>query len=182
MEDMKKELYEVYLNLEDIGIIWNSILDEFNLKWNNINIIYRCYEQWAKNPTYIANILMLDQLTNLFVMTKGKLGLNLTNSGSPALLAPALPTYATTKTVIITTTTAVAANVSKVASTLVYAFFKFTPNLPNYNSQQGSEGTTHVLRDIKQELKQNIRTKAMTSLVRDNNVEDDNSGSKNDNR
>ncbi|PKB99191.1 hypothetical protein RhiirA5_430141 [Rhizophagus irregularis] len=73
MEDMKKELYEEYLNLEDIGIIWNSILDEFNLKWNNINIIYSCYEQWgAKNPTYIANkveILMLDQLTNLFVMS-----------------------------------------------------------------------------------------------------------------
>ena len=33
---MKKELYEEYLNLEYIGIIWNSILvDEFNLKWNN---------------------------------------------------------------------------------------------------------------------------------------------------
>ncbi|CAB5373788.1 unnamed protein product [Rhizophagus irregularis] len=38
-----------------------------------------------------------------------------------------------------------------------------------------------VLRDIKQELKQNIRTKAMTSLVRNNNVEDDNSDSRNDN-
>ncbi|PKK74253.1 hypothetical protein RhiirC2_774975 [Rhizophagus irregularis] len=95
---------------------------------------------------------------------------------------------------------------------LVYAFFKFTPNLSNYNIQQGSEGTTRelgkdneiiqnirqgnlsyidenvieqmkqdVLRDIKQELKQNIRTKAMTSLVRNNNVEDDNSDSRNDN-
>ncbi|RGB35410.1 hypothetical protein C1646_759408 [Rhizophagus diaphanus] len=90
--------------------------------------------------------------------------------------SPSLPTYATTKTVIITTTTVVAANVSEVAST------EFTPNLPNYSSQQGSEGTTHVLRDIKQELKQNIRTKAMTSLVRDNNIDDDNRGSKNDNR
>ncbi|CAB4479384.1 unnamed protein product [Rhizophagus irregularis] len=39
-----------------------------------------------------------------------------------------------------------------------------------------------VLREIKQELNQNIRTKVMTSLVRDNNVEDDSSGSKNDNR
>ncbi|CAG8682698.1 uncharacterized protein OCT59_027796 [Rhizophagus irregularis] len=100
MEDMKKELYEEYLNLEDIWIIWNSILDEFNLKWNNINIIYSCYEQWgAKNPTYIAN-----------------------KSGSPALPAQALPTYATTKTVIITTTTAVAANVSEVESTVATEF------------------------------------------------------------
>ncbi|CAB4413009.1 unnamed protein product [Rhizophagus irregularis] len=140
MEDMKKELYEVYLNLEDIGIIWNSILDEFNLKWNNINIIYRCYEQWAKNPTYIANILMLDQLTNLFVMSicyniEWALTFKLIKNGistnkfstneldtNPALLAPALPTYATTKTVIITTTTAVAANVSKVASTVATEF------------------------------------------------------------
>lgn len=36
---MKKELYEEYLDLKDIRIIWNSLLvDEFNLKWNNINI------------------------------------------------------------------------------------------------------------------------------------------------
>ncbi|GET61651.1 hypothetical protein RhiirA1_465053 [Rhizophagus irregularis] len=38
MEAMKKELYEEYLNLEVIGIIWNNILvDEFDLKWNDIN-------------------------------------------------------------------------------------------------------------------------------------------------
>ncbi|CAG8762911.1 1984_t:CDS:1, partial [Rhizophagus irregularis] len=44
MEAMKKELYEEYLNLEVIGIIWNNILvDEFDLKWNDIN-----NGQWAK--------------------------------------------------------------------------------------------------------------------------------------
>ncbi|CAG8692863.1 3517_t:CDS:1, partial [Rhizophagus irregularis] len=43
-EAMKKKLYEEYLNLEDIGIIWNSMLvNKFNLKWNNINID-GCYD------------------------------------------------------------------------------------------------------------------------------------------
>ncbi|CAB4436954.1 unnamed protein product [Rhizophagus irregularis] len=82
---------------------------------------------------------------------------------------------------------------------------EFTPNLPNYNNQQGTtrelgnikqgnlssynideniieQMKQDILRDIKQELKQNIRTKVMSSLVRDSNVEDDSSGSKNDNR
>ncbi|CAB4393362.1 unnamed protein product [Rhizophagus irregularis] len=50
--------------------------------------------------------------------------LGLTNkcSGSPALPAPAIPTYVTTKTIIIITTTVVAANVSEVASTVATEF------------------------------------------------------------
>lgn len=69
MEGMKKELNDCHTSLIPTSLYYNNVLvDEFNLKWCNINI-EDALRKWAKNLMFIYNkaeLMNLSVLKDLF--------------------------------------------------------------------------------------------------------------------